>query len=431
MTTPHANEDTHLDHLIGEASSDDRAGFELHLAACPKCKVRFEEYREILRVGLPSIASGMTGDEYADSLPRPVQDGEKRHDTAIKDRAAVGADGRSALTALLSRRTQNLHKKFWSGALRRGMGVGLVVAASMLLALGLAESIYRLGVKHGTMQTRILQAQRTGDASLRIQFDLLVQERDSLRARVLARSHQIHELNDKFERHPKQSEPIGTSSQIAGQQAEERYRQVFLEREELARKLNEEQAMLAATQKQLDTLQQVGTNDVLRLASLETKNQQATQALKDKDVTIDEQQQMLASDRDIRDLITARDLYIAEVYDVGGNGKPKKPFGRVFYTKGKSLIFYGYDLDQEPGVKNASTFQAWGLRGPDRNTALNLGVMYADNSTNKRWVLRFDDPKALAQINAVFVTVELNGESRVPQGKQVLFAYLKEEPNHP
>jgi hypothetical protein len=57
--------------------------------------------------------------------------------------------------------------------------------------------------------------------------------------------------------------------------------------------------------------------------------------------------------------------------------------------------------------------------------------MYADNSTNKRWVLRFDDPKALAQINAVFVTVELNGESRVPQGKQVLFAYLKEEPNHP
>ena len=51
----------------------------------------------------------------------------------------------------------------------------------------------------------------------------------------------------------------------------------------------------------------------------------------------------------------------------------KRPTGRVFYTKGKSLIFYAYDLDQEPGVKNASTFQAWGRRGPDREQALNLG----------------------------------------------------------
>src|SRR5260370_41069359 len=127
----------------------------------------------------------------------------------------------------------------------------------------------------------------------------------------------------------------------------------------------------------------------------------------------------------------ARDLYIAEVYDVGGNGKRKKPYGSVYYTKGKSLIFYAYDLDQQPGLKSASSFQAWGLRGPDRNTALSLGVMYIDNSANKRWVLRFDDPKALEEINAVFVTVEPNGGSRVPRGQQVLFPYLREEPNHP
>jgi hypothetical protein len=153
--------------------------------------------------------------------------------------------------------------------------------------------------------------------------------------------------------------------------------------------------------------------------------------LKNKDATIDEQQRFLASDRDIRDLMGARDLYIAEVSDVGGNGKRKKPYGRVFYTKGKSLIFYAYDLDQEPGVRNASTFQAWGLRGPDRNTALNLGVMYVDDATSKRWALRFDDPEALKKINAVFVTVEPSGASPAPRGKQVLFAYLGEEPNHP
>ena len=139
--------------------------------------------------------------------------------------------------------------------------------------------------------------------------------------------------------------------------------------------------------------------------------------LHDREATIEQQQELLAHDRDIRDLMGARDLYVAEVYDVERTGETKKPYGRVFYTKGKSLIFYAYDLDQQPGVKNASTFQAWGRRGPDWQQALNLGIFYVDNSSNKRWVLRFDDPKALAKIDAVFVTVEPNGGSQRPSKK--------------
>jgi hypothetical protein len=204
-----------------------------------------------------------------------------------------------------------------------------------------------------------------------------------------------------------------------------------MQRDGVASKLEEQQAVLSETKKKLETLEQAGTNDGLRMASLENRIQQITQLLKDKDATIDEQQRLLASDRDIRELMGARDLYMAEVYEVGGNGKKKKPYGRVFLTKGKSLIFYGYDLDQQPGLKNASTFQAWGMRGPDRSSALNLGIMYIDNSANKRWFLRCDDPKTLEAINAVFVTVEPDGHSRAPRGKEVLFAYLKEEPNHP
>lgn len=63
--------------------------------------------------------------------------------------------------------------------------------------------------------------------------------------------------------------------------------------------------------------------------------------------------------------------------------------------------------------------------------ALPLGILYLDSSTNKRWVLKFDDPKTLAKIDGVFVTIEPTGGSRKPSGKPVLFAYLKVEPNHP
>jgi hypothetical protein len=127
----------------------------------------------------------------------------------------------------------------------------------------------------------------------------------------------------------------------------------------------------------------------------------------------------------------ARDLYIAEVYDVAGTGETKKPYGRVFYTRGKSLIFYAYDLDQQSEAKKVNTFQAWGRRGPDRQQALNLGIFYEDNAARKRWILKCDDPKTLAQIDGVFVTVEPNGGSHKPSGKSLLFAYLRIDPNHP
>ncbi|HVB57841.1 MAG TPA: anti-sigma factor, partial [Candidatus Acidoferrales bacterium] len=78
-----------------------------------------------------------------------------------------------------------------------------------------------------------------------------------------------------------------------------------------------------------------------------------------------------------------------------------------------------------------STFQAWGRRGPDRKEALNLGIFYQDNAAKKRWVLKFDNPKELDEIDAVFVTVEPKGGSHKPSGKSLLFAYLKMNPNHP
>ena len=79
-------------------------------------------------------------------------------------------------------------------------------------------------------------------------------------------------------------------------------------------------------------------------------------SLRERDQKVAQDEQLLEHDRDIRNPMGARDLYIAEIYDVAKNGDMQKPFGHVFYTKGKSLVFYAYDLDQQPGLKSASTF---------------------------------------------------------------------------
>jgi hypothetical protein len=188
--------------------------------------------------------------------------------------------------------------------------------------------------------------------------------------------------------------------------------------------------LLEKTQAELDSLERQRDQDKSRAASLEAQVNDLHAQLRDQEETLGKQQDLLAHDRDVRELMGARDLHIEDIYNVAGDGT-QKPYGRVFYTKGKSLVFYAYDLDQQAGPKNARTFQAWGRRGPDRRQALNLGIFYEDDAAKKRWVVRFDDAKTLEQIDAVFVTVEPSGGSRKPSGSPLLFTYLKIEANHP
>jgi hypothetical protein len=103
----------------------------------------------------------------------------------------------------------------------------------------------------------------------------------------------------------------------------------------------------------------------------------------------------------------------------------------VFYTKGKSLLFYAFDLDGKPAVGDAHAFQAWGRIDADRARPINMGILYMDSEANRRWVLKCDDPQLLALIDAVFVTLEPKGGSHKPTTKPLLYAYLRTAPNHP
>jgi len=203
------------------------------------------------------------------------------------------------------------------------------------------------------------------------------------------------------------------------------------EKDELTEKLETAQSNSRSLQEKLDSLAQQSAQDAVRAKASEAKVSDLTRELQEQQGELEQRDELLAHDRDIREVIGARDFHIAEIYDVAGTGESRKPYGRVFYTRGKSLIFYAYDLDQQTELKRASTFQAWGRRSPERQQAINLGVFYEDNVTKKRWILKCDDPKTLAQIDAVFVTIVPDGGSHKPSSKPLLFAYLKVDPNHP
>ena len=203
------------------------------------------------------------------------------------------------------------------------------------------------------------------------------------------------------------------------------------ERAELNRKLAEVQSNASSLEARLSLIGKETSEDTQQSLALKGQVNDLNRAIEEKDKQIADSRELLDRDRDIRNLIGARNLYIAEIYDVSQSGDTQKPFGRVFYTKDKSLIFYGYDLDQQPGLKKAGVFQAWGGRGADRQHAVSLGLLYRDDANQKRWVLKSNDAKTISQIDAVFVTVEPEGGSAKPSGKPLLFTYLRLDPNHP
>jgi Anti-sigma-K factor rskA len=182
----------------------------------------------------------------------------------------------------------------------------------------------------------------------------------------------------------------------------------------------------------LSRAQQDRQGALYRVATLEAEVTDLHKDLETANSEAGSSEKYLTADRDIRELMGARQLYIADVFDVQDNGERSKPFGRVFYTKGRSLIFYAFDLQKQPGYHEAKAFQAWGK--PDSGSAkpVSLGIFYEDSDENRRWVVKSDNPELLAEINAVFVTVEPKGGSQKPTGKPFLEAYLHSlPPNHP
>ena len=163
-----------------------------------------------------------------------------------------------------------------------------------------------------------------------------------------------------------------------------------------------------------------------------TQIRELRQKVADQTEELGQQQEFAAKAGDVRELVVARNLHIIDVHDRDGDGKSQRAFGRIFYTEGKSLIFYAYDLADPRKVDTKVSFYVWGEHLGAQKPIRSLGIFHNDDVSDRRWVLTFDDPHVLAQINSVFVTVESSRKTiKEPGGRKILFAFLGDKPNHP
>ena len=418
----------------GQLSEEDQRRLQEHLAVCSSCRDALQQYEAIILHAIPAMG--------AEEPPEHLEAGggwsEKQAESTLFARIAQEEDTPEIEPDRpIQPHRQNTPRRALSPASAAAWrNVWSLYAAGILLFIALSFCAYEVGIRRGTEVANVIPPHPDTQSLISLEEKLsdASHESEVAHSQVGQRDKVIADLHRQLEQQSAKMDQM----KAAQEQSDAALRSVEAGQEELIRKRTDAEQTFAAVQlsaqalqKKLDSSAEQSSQDAKRAAASDARVNELTNLLRQRDATVDQQQELLAHDRDIRELMGARDLYVAEVYDVARTGATQKPYGRVFYTKGKSLIFYAYDLDQQTVARNANTFQVWGRRGPDREPPFPLGIFYEDNASKKRWVLKLDDPKLLAQIDAVFVTIEPNGGSRKPSGKPLLFAYLRVDPNHP
>jgi hypothetical protein len=400
------------------------ADLKAHLQKCEECSDVYEQYRILVSEGMPMLAArysnqteqgGVAGTKALEKIHARVRAHRKRGSSATRDHLGV-----AEVPALLSRISPNQF-----------------LLASTALAACLAVAV-AFGYHLGSLK---LASARLAQASAESGFQkLAAEQKNSLDERLGVQARDLFRLHEEGSRRESDLAKVrsemrtleGHAAELeaARRAADENLRTEAQQHEALNLRLKDAERTKEQIEADLVSLRSEHEKTVRLSASLESKINDLSAINKDQEHKLKSDEEYLASDRDIRELMGARKLYIADVFDVDSRSLTRKPFGRVFYTEGKSLIVYAFDLDHQQDLKKADTFQAWGQR-EDRGRPLNLGIFYMDSESNRRWVLRVDDSTQLAGIDTMFVTVEPHGGSRRPTGKPFLYASLRKEANHP
>jgi hypothetical protein len=404
--------------------SSERLSLEHHLQICASCQRAFDEYSLISTEGMPFLAA-------ANGYDDPNQDWD---DTSVRSKlfAQIEEQDQAISASKNDQSARPVDAFVPQSSQGRWATVGL--AACVLIAV--ATGAYHLGGYAGAIKQQPMaiaaHVQQLASEKKAAKEAISLQSSDlsRLQLQVVAGQREILRLRDAVHSAESRASAVSAANAVQDQQLH----QVVEQRDKLLSQLRDAEQSYRLVQAELADLRAEHDKVLLRTSSLESKIDELTASSRDQERKLRDDETYLASDRDIRELMGARKLYIADVFDVDSGSRTRKPFGRVFYTQNKSLIFYAFDLDRQPGVKNASAFQVWGQRDGESGEkihATNLGILYMDSESNRRWVLRLDDPKQLSELDAVFVTVEPQGGSQKPTGKPFLYALLRREANHP
>ena len=412
---------------VGQATGEELAQVERHVLECFSCWQAYHDYvsiaaHEFVAADMNTSLSLTEARECLDSelfarrffvraeREGIVFSGEVAHDMnspAIiqfsprrnwKEYARPMAIAAMVLLALLTGYSnRSLRLRLWS----RGQGFAVVPGTSDLPVL--VESNRKLSLQVSRLHEELANAQSLGAELANAKNLLLAKEKDDqltfsqTRGKVLAERERSDALLAQVEKDLARSEIAATNAlrEANGQR----------------KHASDVEASLVAAQTELNDLRE---------------------KVEEESAALSRERELLTMGRDVSDLMGARNLHILDVADTDTRGKKRPAFGRIFFTEGKSLVFYAYDLNEAKVQKANYQYQVWAKKeGPNRPSR-RLGIFYSDDKAQNRWVFKCDDANIVKEIDSVFVTLgKPNSDPSRPEGARLMFAYLHSAPNHP
>lgn len=392
---------------IGQLSAEEYQQLSEHLRGCRSCRNATDEFSVILDK-MP------IGDTVVDEKSLAALQSDSYRSRFLKRALAEGVP----LTNVVMHRRYSFPKRTW---LQLQLVPGLAaVAVIMIVAISL--QVFRSSEKITHVPQHVVQNQGMAPIPASRDKQLISQLQAKVSALDKQNAQQQSAISDmKARLTESRAESNATIRELA---------KTTDQLAEVQRQAVETQHALDAAKADLHRVRSEKDSVDAALVDQQIKINELAGQVKEKEAVAERERQLSSVTKDVRELMGARNLHIVDVSDVDGDGRSGKSFGRVFLIEGKSLIFYAFDLGNRGNPVKVS-FQAWGQFEGRETAPKDLGVFYVDDQVQKRWVLKVDDPKRLAAINSVFVTVEPLGGAKRPTGKRLLYAYLATQPNHP
>lgn len=402
---------------VGQISADEFSELLAHMQGCNVCRDLQTEFMEVNSIWLTQ----------AQKLEPEVYDPQSAlRKNILRKMESAGAQFSAPLRKEIAERPDRI-SNFGFGSFRSPASIWAVALVVVGSAIGFGVGSLRhsapatIAATSSTPATPVVASEKKESVSSVDNSELLAAQRAQadLQQKLAASEAEKVRLQNEMQK--------ATQQVAALQQAKD---QGASELAQLKATANQDHTAAVAAEAQLRTLKEAQDSKDSELVAAQYRLRDLEGKLSEQAAAADRDRQLasLASGSEMRDVIGSRNLHIIDVADVD-NGGVRKPFGRVFYTEGKSLIFYAYDLSN---AKAKQTFYAWGHKEGDPHSTHALGALVNDDQAQGRWVFRFNDAKVLAQIDSVAVTLEPSDKpGDEPKGKKLLNAYLGTPANHP
>ena len=418
---------------LGQISAGEYAEMRAHLSECEDCRRSRQDYLEILHEHLPLVAAG----EPAHSSSKVAL-----HESSYRQRFLQRTEDQSSSPTAPARAGNATGAAVGAGQWSRSARMArfaLPVAAGFLVAvLGLSGLQWHWGGERLSIATARVSQLREEISRLNRHISdrspaglspapVTVAVPDQSGAEM---ERLVEELSRTQSQRRAALATLQTRSRkLAETQADAEALNRALEQArnsetQLSEKLARVERTLQNRTGELEALRKQGATREVRLALQEKQIGELAREVNAQSETIRRDQQLLAADRDIRDLLTARNLHVLYVQDNDPGGERVVDAQLVLCRGQAPDHLCSRDAKGGKSLDNFS-LQAWGKRSSSlTGSPRSLGIFYADARKDKGWILKFDDPEVLSQIDSIFVTLEPKEGSLKPRGKQLLYSHL-------